>query len=105
MPVEYVDIEQNTWCINQQQTLQHLETGNYAGVLYVHTYGVEDTPHDFFRQIKNINPDIFIVDDRCLCLPQLQMNDTIADLILFSTGAKKQVNLNRGGVFAWKSNY
>lgn len=95
--IEYVDIEQNTWCINQQQTLQHLETGNYAGVLYVHSYGVEDTPHDFFRKIKNINSDIYIVDDRCLCLPQLQMNDTIADLILFSTGAKKQVNLNGGG--------
>lgn len=97
VPVEYVDIDQNTCCINQQQTLQYLETGNYVGVLYVHTYGVEDTPNDFFRQIKNINSDIYIVDDRCLCLPQLRMSDVLADLTLFSTGAKKQVNLNGGG--------
>jgi hypothetical protein len=38
------------------------------------------------------------VDDRCLCLPDLEPNaDTIADVVLYSTGYAKMVELNFGG--------
>ena len=47
---------------------------------------------------KKINPNIIIVDDRCLCLPRTEWRvDEGADMVLFSLGPKKQVSLGGGG--------
>lgn len=66
-------------------------------MLYVHTYGIEDTPYHKFEEIKRKNPLLCIIDDRCLCMPRMESRNTIADIELYSTGAKKQINLNGGG--------
>ena len=93
---EYVDISTETWCMDFAQVMDNI--ANYAGLLYVHTYGVEDTPLNMFAEIKHRNPQICIIDDRCLCTPQNQMHaDQIADMELYSTGSKKQVNMHGGG--------
>ena len=93
---EYVDINAGTWCMDFAHVMYKLS--NYAGLLYVHTYGVEDTPFDVFAEIKRRNPQICIIDDRCLCTPENQMHaNQVADMELYSTGSKKQVNMHGGG--------
>jgi hypothetical protein len=48
--------------------------------------------------LRSANPNLAIVDDKCLCLPDLQVEDSPADLVLYSTGAKKMVNLSGGAI-------
>ena len=92
---EYADINPYTWCIEQSIVMSQLNC--IAGLLYVHTYGIEDTPDEFFRQLKEYNPEIVIIDDRCLCQPSLSTHSHYSDMELYSTGAKKFINLNGGG--------
>lgn len=92
----FVDIQANNLCIDQSAILQLAPSA--AMLLFVHTYGVEDEYHEFFAQVKEVNPNIIIVDDKCLCLPDLHVNETPADLVLYSTGAKKMVNLGGGAI-------
>ena len=69
-----------------------------AAVLAVHTYGIEDDFNEQFAVLRAINPKIAIIDDRCLCMPELGESDSIGDLVLYSTGGKKQVELGVGGI-------
>ena len=96
MDVQFVDIQTDNLCINQDVVLQLAPSA--AMLLFVHTYGVEDEYHEFFAQVKEVNPNIIIVDDKCLCLPDLNVNDAPADLVLYSTGAKKMVELGGGAI-------
>jgi hypothetical protein len=67
-------------------------------VLYAHTYGEPSTPDAFFQQVKSQFPGILLVDDRCLCVPDLEPARTmVADVALYSTGYAKVVELNFGG--------
>ncbi|HLO18694.1 MAG TPA: hypothetical protein VK206_27935 [Anaerolineales bacterium] len=69
-----------------------------GGLLYAHTYGEESTPNDFFELIKRNSPEFIIVDDRCLCVPDLEADSTNkAEIQLYSTGYAKVVGLNFGG--------
>jgi hypothetical protein len=43
-----------------------------------------------------MNPNIIIVDDRCLCIPEFSASSG-ADVTLFSTGYAKIVEMNYGG--------
>lgn len=52
----------------------------------------------FYTELKAINPELCIIDDRCLCKPELE--DVVpekVDLVLFSTGYAKYVELSYGG--------
>ena len=42
-----------------------------GAVLYAHTYGEASTPDDFFQKVKVRYPEMVLVDDRCLCIPDL----------------------------------
>jgi dTDP-4-amino-4,6-dideoxygalactose transaminase len=68
-------------------------------LLYIRTYGNVDAAENFFVELKTLSPGILIVDDRCLCFPSLRMgwSGTAADVVLFSTGAGKLVELGAGG--------
>lgn len=92
----FVDVQANNLCINQSSVLQLAPSA--AMLLFVHTYGVEDEYHEFFAQVKEVNPNIIIVDDKCLCLPDLNVDKTLADIVLYSTGAKKMVELGGGAI-------
>ena len=92
----FVDVQTNNLCINQSSVLQLAPSA--AMLLFVHTYGVEDEYHEFFAQVKEVNPNIIIVDDKCLCLPNLNVDETPADIVLYSTGAKKMVELGGGSI-------
>lgn len=94
--IQFVDIQADNLCIDQLSVLHVASSA--AMLLFVHTYGVEDEYHEFFAQVKEANPSIIIVDDKCLCLPDLKAEETPADLVLYSTGAKKMVNLGGGAI-------
>lgn len=96
MDIHFVDIQVNNLCIDQSTVLQLAPSA--AMLLFVHTYGVEDDFYEFFAQVKEVNPNIIIVDDKCLCLPDLNVDETPADIVLYSTGAKKMVELGGGAI-------
>jgi hypothetical protein len=98
IPFEFVDISAETLHMDLEQAEGRLKRKTYGGVLYAHTCGEPSTPDDFFKHVKSFYPEILLVDDRCLCIPDLEPNpDTFADVALYSTGYAKVVELNFGG--------
>lgn len=98
MELHFLDISPDTFCIDEEQVLQHASSASL--LIFVHSYGVETDFGKFFWQVREINRKIAIVDDRCLCMPSFAEPAPDADLVIFSTSAKKQVNLGIGG-FGW----
>ena len=98
--IEFVDICQYDYCIDRQKCLSMVkeQVGIYAGLLFIHTYGLECDISSFRKSLKLIDSGIKVIDDRCLCLPQLDADivDGI-DFILYSTGYAKSANLGYGG--------
>lgn len=92
----FVDIDVRTLCMDEQYVLDHAK--EISGIVMVHTYGVETDFAPFYRQLRAANPDILIVDDRCLCMPSFEQNTYDADLALYSFSEKKQVNLGKGSM-------
>lgn len=95
-PLHFVDIDVRTLCMNWQQV--HSVVNDAVAVLAVHTYGIEDDFNEQFATLRAINPNIAIIDDRCLCIPELDELNSTGDLVLYSTGEKKQVELGAGGI-------
>jgi len=95
---EFVDISAETLHMDLEQAEGRLKRNPYGGLLYAHTYGEQSTPVDFFQRVKSQYPDLLLVDDRCLCIPDLDpLQDMFADVVLYSTGYAKIVELNFGG--------
>ena len=98
VPFEFVDISAETLHIDLEQAEALIRKRKYGGLLYAHTYGESSTPHEFFASAKSLDPDLLVLDDRCLCIPDLEPDvDSSADVILYSTGYAKIVELNFGG--------
>lgn len=93
---EFADIDLQTLCIDEQACLSCLNGGTFDGLVFVHTYGTGYNPQGFFEKLKNISAEFRIIDDRCLCIPDVQVPTTIADLTLYSTGYAKYVDLGKG---------
>lgn len=98
-PFELVDISPADYGMDQQIALQQLSHGQrrYAGILYVRTYGAMLPVDDFFERVKAIDGDLVVIDDRCLAIPRFEDEDSSADVVLYSTGASKYVDLGHGG--------
>ena len=96
LSVQFLDLQAETLCMNQEAALHEAKDANM--LIFVHTYGIEYEFTAFFQQLREVNPDLIIVDDRCLCLPDLDVKDSAADLVLYSTGEKKMVNLGGGAI-------
>jgi hypothetical protein len=96
VPFEFVDISTSTLHMDLKKAEDLIARRKFGGLLYAHTYGELSTPLDFFLGIKNLAPDLLVVDDRCLCVPDLEPLHS-ADVILYSTGYAKIVELNFGG--------
>ena len=102
VPFDFVDIAPDDLCMNREQVTDQLKKRKIGGVLYAHTYGDPFIPHDFFLSLKNIDSEIFIVDDRCLCVPEVDADPGwVADLTLFSTGYAKVLELRYGGGYGF----
>src|SRR5207249_9241033 len=96
VPFEFVDISNTTLHMDLDQAAARMMSRPIAGLVYAHTYGEPSTPNSFFRLARSLHPEILIVDDRCLCTPEFKVS-SIADVVLFSTGYAKIVDLNFGG--------
>ena len=92
----FVDLQVDNLCIHQEAVLRLAREASM--LLFVHTYGIEHDFYSFFEQVREQNPDIVIVDDKCLCLPDLDVKDSAADLVLYSTGENKMINLGGGAI-------
>ena len=89
-------IQADNLCIDQEAVLSLAKEA--SRLLFVHTYGVENDFYDFFQEVKEVNSEIVIVDDKCLCMPDLHVEESPADLVLYSTGAKKMVDRGGGAI-------
>ena len=96
LSVQFLDLQAETLCIHQEAALA--EAKNATMMIFVHTYGIEHEFTAVFQQLREVNPYLIIVDDKCLCLPDLDVKDSAADLVLYSTGEKKMVNLGGGAI-------
>jgi len=98
MPFEFVDISEITLNMDLDLTSEKLAAGTYGGILYAHTYGEDSTPNEFFSGAKMKQQDLLLVDDRCLCVPDLDpVPSNCADVMLYSTGYAKIAELKNGG--------
>jgi len=98
IPFEFVDISANTLHMDLDQAKGRLERVEFGGLLYAHTYGEPSTPIEFFQSIKSRYPDLLLIDDRCLCIPDMEPLDILfVDATLYRTGYAKTVELNFGG--------
>jgi len=96
VPFVLVDISAQSLHMDLDQAGVLIERREFGGLLYAHTYGDESTPDEFFGFVKSIDPGLIIVDDRCLCTPGFEAFSP-ADVVLFSTGYAKIVELAFGG--------
>jgi hypothetical protein len=98
MPFQFVDISANTLHMDLDQAEDLIRTRRFGGLLYAHTYGEASTPNDFFAHIKSFSPELIIIDDRCLCIPELEPGPlNKSDIQLYSTGYAKIVDMHFGG--------
>lgn len=96
VPFEFVDISAETLHMDLEQAEVQIRKRRIGGVLYAHTYGDASTPYQFFEHTKSLDPDLLVIDDRCLCVPEFEGHPS-ADVILYSTGYAKIVDLGFGG--------
>jgi len=98
VPFRLVDLSAGTLHMDLGQVESLIRTRPSGGLLYAHPYGDLSTPNDFFRSMKDLAPELIIVDDRCLCIPDLEPDSrNQSDVQLYSTGYAKIVELNFGG--------
>jgi hypothetical protein len=98
VPFQFVDISARTLNLDLDQAAELIHTRKFGGLLYAHAYGDLYTPHPFFDAMRILDPNLIIVDDRCLCVPDINPPaDSAADVVLYSTGYAKIVELNSGG--------
>lgn len=99
MDIRFLDIAPKSLCLDTAAALKLVQEASL--LIYVHTYGVESIPDAFYAEVKQCNPKLFIVDDRCLCTPELDAKaheQSLADLVLYSLGPKKFVVMDHGAV-------
>jgi hypothetical protein len=100
-PIDLVDIAEPWLEMDAAACAARLRAahGGYAGLLFIHPYGSERDATPLFAELKAIQPDLFVVDDKCLCRPDCDgaSLSPLADVTLFSTGHTKYADLGEGG--------
>jgi len=105
---EFVDISLATLCMDEDLAFQKIvDDKSIDGILFVKTFGIEFDVEPFYKKIKKYNKEIFIIDDMC---PSVQRFDCViensfADLKLFSTGYSKYIEMGYGGYGFVKKDY
>lgn len=93
----FCDIVLNTWEPDELQIINILKNNSDISVLhYNRTYGDSSNHDKFLDRVKNKFPNLIIIDDRCLSLPKLNETFSCGDLVLYSTGETKPVNIGYG---------
>jgi hypothetical protein len=94
-----LDVDEQTLELNHCDVLQKIKENNLIkGVVMVRTFGNDKLDYSkLINDIKKIDPQISVVDDRCLCEPIFRIADCQADYYLYSTGYSKFVDIGFGG--------
>lgn len=105
-PFELIDIAAPSLDIDWDACVERLRTrpDGYAGMIFVRPYGSERDPTESFGRLKEIQPNLLLIDDKCLCRPDCdgERISRLADVTLFSTGYAKYTDVGGGG-FAFLS--
>lgn len=97
--VIFCDIRHPTWQPDCHEILNLLKENNISVLHYNHTYGaVLEEDDTFLSRVRNLYPELLIVDDCCLDFPEYGAYDRPVDVALFSTGPTKCVNIGWGGI-------
>ncbi len=93
------DVDASTLELNPNNIVDTVKSNaNIKGVIMVRTYGnTSENYSKLIGEIKAINNEVIIVDDRCLAIPEISIEEDIADVYLYSTGYSKVVDLGYGG--------
>lgn len=103
---DLVDIDPSTLSLDFVLAASKIQTNPdaFSGLVFVHTYGDPTSFENEFQKIKKNFPGLVIIDDCCLCIPDFSEPSLgHADLILYSTGYGKMVDVGSGG-FGWLKN-
>ena len=100
-PFRFVDIDGADLGIDAGSVRQAVRAsaGGIGGVVNVWPYGAEVERATLFAELRRMQPDLLLVDDRCLAVPDFDGASSWpdADLTLYSTGPSKQAGLAFGG--------
>lgn len=97
---EFVDIDLESLCMDQDIAIDKIRNNpDIVGVLFVHTFGTDIECESFFKILKAMGREVFIIDDRCLMPPDFDygIDESYADMALFSTGYSKYIDIGWGG--------
>ena len=100
---EFIDIDPETLCMDEallRARADALHLPPVAGLVYVRTYGFEADKTTLFQEVKTALPAACLIDDRCAARPEPDSDnadDQGADVLLYSTGYSKYVDLDFGG--------
>ena len=103
--IEFIDIDLQTCAIDLNLVETRLRgEKDIAGIVHAHPYGCLEHADEILTQLRILAaPDTLLIDDRCLCEPALEPPQSPADLVLYSTGHRKVLDLGGGGyAFATK---
>lgn len=107
--IKFFDVSPISYCMNEEKVLNFVMKNKelVAGIIYVKTYGIELSIKDFYLQIKGISKSILVIDDKCLCIPHINLSDeyTEADATIYSTGYSKFIDIGKGGYGILTDNY
>jgi len=97
--IELVDIDPKTLCLDEEATMLKIANSpeKYSGIVFVHTYGTSYRSEKFFEELKKIAANLLIIDDYGSAVPLFEPPATAADVLIFSTGYAKYVDLGYGG--------
>lgn len=97
---EFIDINLETLCMDEELVLERIKNDKeIGGVLFVKTFGIELNCEEFFKEIKFIDKNIFIINDMCPSIQEFDydINNSYSDLTLFSSGYSKYIDIGYGG--------
>ena len=99
---EFIDIDESH-AMSTEKCLTAIEAGKYSGLVFVHAYGKKYDNKEFYRAVKSLDPNLCIIDDCCLCIPELvdSLPENV-DLCLYSTGYAKFIELSYGGYASFR---
>ncbi len=99
LEVRFCDIGRADWQADRDAAAEILRRERISVLHYHHTYGYTGSGDNaFLEAVRAEHPDLLTVDDRCLCFPDIEGKDAVsADVVLWSTGNKKCVDIGGGG--------
>lgn len=102
---EFIDIDESH-AMSIPECLDKIKEGKYCGLVFVHAYGKKYDNKDFYCDAKKIDSNLCIIDDCCLCIPEIvDFLPENVDLCLYSTGYAKYIELSYGAYACFRGEY